>query len=323
MNRPARTHALALAACLALAGCGGDGAGQDATRTGGDDVAAEPLAPTPDFDAGAAFDLLRTQVAFGPRVPGTDAHRQQLEWMTAYLRERADTVVTQPFVYTTNAGQKLPMTNVFARFRPDAAQRVLLIAHWDTRSVADQEQDPALRDTPIPGANDGASGTALLMQLADMFEKTPPPLGVDLLFVDGEDYTTGEMYLGARHFAENMPDGYEVLYAVLVDMIADQDPAFPIEANSARLAPEVVDRVWNMAQRLGYGSVFTRSPGPTIEDDHLPLNQAGIRTIDVIDFDYGPNNSFWHTHLDGMPAVSARGLDAVGTVLATLMYQGG
>ena len=156
-----------------------------------------------------------------------------------------------------------------------------------------------------------------------MFARQPPPIGVDLLFVDGEDYAPGEMYLGAEYFAANLPAGYSPLYGILLDMIADDSPVYPVEPYSAEYAPEVVQRVWGMARRLGYGSMFPTRYGPPVIDDHLPLNRAGIRTIDIIDFEYGPNNSFWHTHLDDMNAVSARGLAAVGTVVAELVYSGG
>lgn len=312
--RAARTAALLLLCALAPAACD-----DDAAPATGDGAPLE----VPDFDAAAAFELLRQQVAFGPRVPGTEGHAAQLEWMTGYLRERADTLVAQPFTHVTAAGDTLRLTNLLARFRPDSRERVLLLAHWDTRSVADHDPDPGRRDQPIPGANDGASGTAVLLQLADMFAHRPPPLGVDLLLVDGEDYAPGEMLLGAKHFAANQLDGYPPLYAVLVDMVADDDPVYPVDPVSWQYAPEVVQRVWSVARRIGYGDTFVERPGPAITDDHVPLNEAGIRTIDIIDFDYGPGNAHWHTHQDDLDAVSARGLEAVGTVVAALVYSGG
>lgn len=306
------------------ASCAGGGADQgEGEGDGGPDriPAAERAAPS--FEADSAFALLERQVAFGPRVPGMAGHAAQLEWMTSYLRERADTVILQAFEHTGPEGEEMALTNVFARFRPDVRDRVLLVAHWDTRPTADYETDPELRARPIPGANDGASGVAVLLQLADVLSSHSPPIGVDLLLADGEDYATDHMYLGATWFAEHMPRGYEPLYGVVVDMVADRTPRYLQEAYSRQYAPEVVERVWRMAERLGYGAYFPRSPGMAIQDDHVPLNDAGIRTIDIIDFDYGPGNAYWHTQADDLSNVSPEGLGAVGTVLAELIYRGG
>jgi hypothetical protein len=131
------------------------------------------------------------------------------------------------------------------------------------------------------------------------------------------------MYLGARHFADTKPPEYEPLYGIVVDMVADRSPRYPQEGHSRRLAPEVVERVWRMAERLGYDAEFPRTPGIPISDDHIPLNEAGIRTIDIIDFDYGPGNRYWHTHEDSLEHVGPEGLEAVGTVLSELLYRGG
>lgn len=277
----------------------------------------------PAFDGEAAHALLRRQVEFGPRVPGMAGHAAQLDWMTSYLSERADTVLLQEFTHTASNGATLRMTNVFARFRPDLADRILLVAHWDTRPTADQSADRA--DQPIPGANDGASGTAVLLQLADVLSRHGPPVGVDLLFVDGEDYGPGsqDMYLGAKHFAATTGTTYRPLYGVLADMVGDQTPRFPMEGHSLMYAPEVVDRVWRAAAQLGLDHIFVRQQGPAISDDHVPLNEAGIRTIDIIDFDYGPANRYWHTHDDVVANTSAVGLEAVGRVLALLVFNGG
>ncbi|HUE77214.1 MAG TPA: M28 family peptidase [Longimicrobiales bacterium] len=316
-----RIAALALLAGLGAA-CAEGGADEGRVGSGGGIPAEERAAP--DFRADTAFALLERQVSFGPRVPGTAGHAAQLEWMIAYLRVRADTVVLQPFTHTGPEGERLEMTNVFARFQPERPDRVLLLAHWDTRPTADSEPTPERRAMPIPGANDGASGTAVLLELANVLSSHSPPIGVDLLFVDGEDYAPDHMYLGATHFARTRPPAYEPFYGILVDMVADRTPLFPQEGYSRRYAPEVVDRVWRMAERLGYGHLFPATPGMPIKDDHVPLNEeGGIRTINIIDFDYGPGNAYWHTLDDTIENVGPEGLEAVGTVLAELIYRGG
>lgn len=272
-----------------------------------------------DFDADSAHALIAHQVAFGPRVPGTDGHAAQLEWMVETLRGFADTVEVQRFEHPALSGDTVPMANVFARFRPEHRDRVLLVAHWDTRPMADQDPDAARRNEPILGANDGGSGVAVLMEVARVLSNHSPPLGVDLLFTDGEDYGPGEMYLGAKHFAANPPPGYRILYGILVDLVADQSPMFLIEAHSQSYAPEVVDLVWTKAEEIGMGRYFPRAVGQAIDDDHVPLNRAGFRTIDIIDLDFPQ----WHTTADVFENTSPEGLEAVGEVLTQLILSGG
>lgn len=295
------------------------------SEAGGGDPEREARIERPDFPGDSAFALLQRQVAFGPRIPGREGHRRQLQWMRQWLATRADTLVTQAFSHTTTGRETLQLTNLLARFRPEAPDRLLLVAHWDTRPLADQSAAAADREKPVPGANDGASGTAILLQLADLLARTPPPVGVDLLLVDGEDYgpTTEDMFLGAHYFARNLPAGYRPLYGVLLDMVGDRSLLLPPEGNSVDRAPEVVQRVWAVARELGYGDVFVSTPGGYVSDDHLPLNDAGIRTIDIIDFDYGPGNRYWHTPLDVPENTSARSLDIVGEVITELIYRGG
>lgn len=295
-----------------LAACPGDGD-------------AMPRVDRPPFPGDLAHQLLVEQVEFGPRIPGQPGHARQLAWMKEWLAARADTLIEQPFSYTTSGGEKLSLTNLFARFNPQAPGRVLLVAHWDTRPLADRAATPEARTQPVPGANDGASGTAVLMALAELFHQQAPPIGVDLLFVDGEDYgpETVDMFLGARHFAANPPEGYPPLYAILLDMVGDADLRLPVEGYSQEHAPEVVARVWDLARDMGYAGIFVERPGGYVSDDHVSLNEAGIRTIDIIDFDYGPNNSYWHTPQDVPAHTSARSLDAVGEVVAELIYRGG
>lgn len=283
----------------------------------------------PAFDGGGAFDLVVQQVDFGPRVPGTPGHAAQLEWMVAHLDSLADSVWTQSFEHRhSETGATLDLTNVVARFSPEAQRRVLLLAHWDTRPTSDMA-DPDERDVPVPGANDGASGTAILLQLARHLAQQPADLGVDLLLVDGEDFgpTTQDMFLGARHFAEVLSAGGHPtptpVYGVLLDMVGDADPRFPIEGYSAEYAPQVAQRIWGIAARLGYGATFPREVGGYVSDDHVPLNEAGLPTIDIIDFDYGPGNGYWHTPDDTPDQVRATTLGMVGEVLLELIYSGG
>jgi len=308
---------LAAAVAVASATCGGvDGEAERGS-------AASATANQPRFDGSAAYALIERQVDFGPRVPGTAGHGAMAEWVETYLSERADTLIVQRFDHVSVAGETLPLVNFLARFRPGEGPALLLLAHWDTRPVSDNASDAEERSLPVPGANDGASGIAVLLQLAEMFSRTPPPRSVDILLVDGEDYgdfaVGKDVFLGSRYFAANLPEGYSAEFGILLDMIGDRNLEIYVEGNSNRLAPEVVDRVWNVAARMGFSDTFHRQGRHTVNDDHIPLNEAGIPTINVIDFDY----PYWHTPHDTPDKVSASSLGIVGAVISRLVYAGG
>lgn len=306
-------RAVRVAACVAvsplvvLTACGGDGRPTA-------DASAAALASS-EFDADTALARVARQVAFGPRVPGTAEHAAAGDWIAAQLARSADTVIEQRWTHTTADGRRLPMRNILARFRPDEARRILYLAHWDTRPRADRDPEPAKAATPIAGANDGGSGVAVLLGVADALRRTPPAVGVDLLFVDGEDWgsfeTNTDVLIGSTYFAEHLPEpGYAPMIGVLWDMVGDADPVFLQESWSARGAPEVLQRVWSVAHRRGHGAVFSSRAGFEITDDHLPLLRKGLRVIDVIDLDY----PWHHTTADTPDKVARRSLGIVGDV---------
>ncbi|MFC1483528.1 M28 family peptidase [Candidatus Neomarinimicrobiota bacterium] len=282
----------------------------------------------PAFDGAMAFDLLKQQVAWGPRYPGSAGHDSLVHFMQQYLEPRArqlrfhtDTL-THPY-----RGTPLPITNVLARFNLSMQERVLLLAHYDTREIADEDPDPANRSQPILGANDGASGVAVLLTLADMFAREAPPIGVDLLFVDAEDIgRSGDLdsyCLGTKAFLPVMSEyleGVRPRYGVLVDMIGDANLTLPMEYYSWRDARRLILRIWDLANELGF-SQFQYIIGPAIYDDHIPLLEAGLPVVDIIDMEYpDAETNYWHTLADTPDKCSAESLEAVGTVLATLIY---
>ena len=290
---------LLLAFCLGLAGCR-------------DEV---PLPPK-EFDGPAAFGYLRTQVEFGPRVPGTEGHQRMASWLEQTLRQRADTVVVQAWDHVTLKGDTLPMRNLVARFNPAAPERILYLAHWDTRPVSDGPNSTR-PNVPVPGANDGASGVAVLLGVADALKKSPPAIGVDLLFVDGEDYgdfskKPNDVLIGARWYTAHQVSGPAPRFAILFDLVADADLQLYQEGNSLTGAPQIVEKVWDVARRVGHQQYFrSDSAGRhTLTDDHVELQRVGIRAIDVVDFDYPA----WHTPDDDLSKVSAASLQIVGDV---------
>jgi hypothetical protein len=275
------------------------------------------------FDGNQAHRWVVEMDSMGPRIPNTPAHRAVGDWLIAQLRSRADTVVVQEFTHVTRQGDTLRLRNIFARFKPAEPSRVLYVSHWDTKPHATMDPDPAKRQQPVPGANDGGSSTALLLGVADQLKRQPPALGVDLLFVDGEDYGNfdgDEMdnLIGARYFAAHLPAGYAPLYGVLWDMIGDYTQEFRQEGNSVQHAPEVVERVWDAARDQGLARVFLDRGRDAITDDHLPLQEAGLRVIDVIDC-CNDGYPYWHTTQDTPDKVSPQSLANAGKVAMALL----
>lgn len=291
--------------CLAASGC------QHKPRTG--------------FDGQAAYNYAAAQVAFGPRIPGTPGWQKGGDWIVAQMKARADTVVEQRWMHRLANGDSIPLRNILARFRPTATDRVLYVTHWDTRPIADSDPNPVNRTKPILGANDGASGVGLFVALGDILKKTPPNVGVDLLFVDGEDYgnfdTNSDVLIGSTYFASHLPTpDYHPIFGVLWDMIGDTQLDVYQEQNSLARAPEVVARVWKTADDLGYSRYFIPQPEYAVTDDHIPLLQAGLRVIDVIDLDYvSQSQNYHHTLQDTMDKISAKSLGIVGDVATALV----
>ncbi len=264
----------------------------------------------PSFDQARAFRELEKQCAFGPRVPGTAAHARCADWLVAQLKPLASGVTRQRFVAEVG-GKRLPLTNIIATFNPKGTERVLFCAHWDSRPTADEDSDPKKRSLPILGANDGASGVAVLLEVARALRAHPPRQQVTLVFFDGEDYGPGmeDMFLGSKHFAAHLT-GARPDWAVLLDMVGDKDLRVPQEAYSRERAREVVTRVWEAAARAG-STAFVPERGPRVLDDHLPLLDRGVPCIDVIDFTY----PYWHTQADTPDKCSPESLGQVGRAL--------
>lgn len=259
------------------------------------------------FDQDRAFRDLVKQCDFGPRVPNTRAHARCADWLVAQLRPLADSVTRQQFTAEVD-GERLRLTNLIATFNPKGKDHVLLCAHWDSRPRAERDRDPAKRSQPILGANDGASGVAVLLELARVFKARPPKQKVTLVLFDGEDYgtTIDTMFLGSRYFAQRYSEPAPN-WAVLLDMVGDKHLRLPQERISLQRAPAVVKRLWDAAQRAG-STAFTPKPGPSVLDDHVELLDRGIPCINIIDFTY----PHWHTSADTPDKCSAESLGQVG-----------
>lgn len=282
--------------------------------------AVEPQKPEENlgvtFNGENAFKYLLAQCDFGPRYPGSDAHELTKKYLIAELEKYAKSVETQEFTQNVR-NSKLHLTNIIAEFNGQDGETIMLAAHWDTRPIADHDPDPEKRDTPIIGANDGASGVAVLLEIARVLSLKSPKKRVLIVLFDGEDYGKGiyEMVLGSRYFADHM-NNWKPDWGILLDMIGDKNLEIPIEPNSSRAAPDLVKQIWDKARELNL-KPFQPRYGPAIYDDHIPMIEAGVPFVDLIDFDY----PYWHTLEDTSDKCSADSLEIVGRLVLSLIYE--
>ncbi len=278
----------------------------------------------PTFDREQAFRYLLSQTDFGPRNAGSKGHQDCLKFLKEEMNKYADVVTLQEFSHTLSSGERFQLTNVISSFNLKATDRILLTAHWDTRPWADEDRNPANRNKPILGANDGASGIAVLLEIARQVKRQPPSIGVDMIFFDGEDlgkHGDAEHYsTGSKYFARNKPEGFNPRFGINIDMIGDKELEITREPNSMEYAPDVVNLIFSTARLLNVYQFVDRE-GRQTYDDHIPLNEAKIRTADLIDFDYpDSSNRYWHTLEDTPDKCSASSLEAVGVVLLNIVY---
>jgi hypothetical protein len=279
-------------------------------------------AATPHIEADGARALARVvhQVDAGPRIPGTPGHDAIRDWIAAELTRLGARVDRQSFV-DSSLGRRMALTNVIGHFagRGGTGRTLVLCAHYDTRPWCDQDPDPAYHDRPMPGANDAGSGVAVLLEVAEMLSRQPAPVGVDLVFFDGEDQGRAtqpeEFSLGARGYAARLPNPRPAA-AFLFDMVGDKDLDIHPERNSIEAAANLVQMVLDGAHATGARGFYS-APRHTLTDDHIPLLEAGLPTVDIIDFDYDA----WHTHRDLPDQVSAASLAEVSRVAGWLVYE--
>jgi acetylornithine deacetylase/succinyl-diaminopimelate desuccinylase-like protein len=313
--------ALILTSVLALTAC----AGKKTEVAASDDVAPEVVV---NFDADSAYSYVERQVAFGPRVPNTEAHRRCGEWLASELRRRGADVTEQRADLTAFDGTVLKAVNILGRFNTESPDRLLLLAHWDCRPWADQDPNPDNRKKPVDGANDGASGVGVLLEIARQLSEKAPGKGVDILFVDAEDWGTegseDSWALGARYFMEHPPvEGYLPDEAILLDMVGGKGAVFCREYFSEQAAPRLAQSLWGIAASRGYGDLFLNKLGGAVTDDHVQLIEKGVPAVDIIE--YHPEqesgfNSHWHTVSDNMENIDRATLKAVGeTVMQYLI----
>lgn len=320
---------LLIGTVLLICGCGLESSESD----GKTKEAKTPTEVTaPKINADSAFAFVVTQIAFGPRNPGSRGHAFCKEWLAQRLGEYADTLILQNFTAKMPSGKTQTGTNIMGMFNPKASERILLAAHWDTRAIAEEDPEPGLRNKPIMGADDGASGVAVLLEVARQLSIAPLNIGVDIVFFDLEDQGisgSGDIEswcLGSQYWSRNLPvKPYNPRFGILLDMVGSKSPRFTKEAISMNFAPDVMNRVWQIAAGMGYGGFFVQDKTGPITDDHYFVNTlAKIPMINIIN---RPANSktgfgdYWHTHADNLDIIEPRSLQIVGNVLMSVLYK--
>lgn len=305
-------------------------------KSAGSTIVQEYQKVSPDFNADSAYRYVAKQVEFGPRVPNTKEHIACGDYLVTTLRKFGADVQEQKMTVTAFDGTKLNARNIIGVYGADKKRRVLLFAHWDTRPFADHDPDESRQNEPILGANDGASGVGVLLEVARQLNSQAPEVGVDIIFFDAEDYgdpafaknvPEGEWWcLGSQYWANNPHvEGYRAEYGILLDMVGAKDATFFREHYSMHYAQDVVGKVWGAANQLGFGKYFINKNKGGVVDDHLYVNQGThIPSIDIIQLDEKNDYSFghyWHTHKDNMDVIDRTTLGVVGQTVMEVIYK--
>ncbi|AWV97743.1 M28 family peptidase [Arcticibacterium luteifluviistationis] len=302
------------------------------------DESSKPTVLAPDFKADLAYEKVKKQLDFGVRVPNSQGHKKCGDWIVETMKSYGLEVTEQSFEAFSYTGKSLDARNIIASYNPTAKKRILLAAHWDTREVADQDDERV--SEPILGANDGASGVSVLLQLAETINQATekPNIGIDYIFFDAEDGGKPESFkgntlneyggylMGSDYWAKNPHiDNYTAFYGVLFDMVGAKGATFYKDKISMRVAPSVVNKIWNVASSKGYSSFFLNPIGGDILDDHIPVIQhRNIPMIDIIDQKINGTQTFfdhWHTHDDNLDAIDVNTLEAVGETMIQTLYE--
>lgn len=331
MGQPGRKHNLLLAAVIILlSACNSSTQKTD-----------EPVKPSevknvivPQFNADSAYAYVARQVAFGPRVPNMKSHVDCGNWLIDELKKYCDTVYAQAFQVRSFDGKMLNGRNIIGAFQPDAGNRIMLAAHWDTRPFADQ--DTERRNEPIDGANDGASGVGVLLEVARQLHTAGSKMAVDIILFDVEDYGQPDdsklpqmqdsYCLGSQYWSKNLHvPNYFARFGILLDMVGAERSTFTQEGTSIRYAPEIVSLVWNTASSVGYSDYFVPEKTKAIVDDHFYVNElTHIKCVDIIHYDYNTPSNFWkhwHTHGDSMDKIDRNTLRATGQTVLEVLYR--
>lgn len=291
----------------------------------------QPTAKTitaPSFNSDSAYAFVKAQVDFGPRIPGTVSHQKCADYLSKQLKQYGFDVMIQKGTVQTYDNQKFGLKNIIASFKPELQNRILICSHWDTRPWADE--DSLNPDSPFDGANDGASGVGVALEIARQIQGTPPNIGIDVIFFDLEDYGDAEgtsessWCLGSQYWSKNLhTPNYAANFGILLDMVGNTNAVFPKEEQSMSFASGAVNKVWKTANEIGYGNFFSPQTLSFVgSDDHVYVNKAGIPCLDIISYDEKLKGfgDFHHSHQDNMTIIDKATLKAVGQTILQVIY---
>ena len=287
----------------------------------------------PAFNQDSAYAYVKKQVDFGPRVPGTETHETCKDWFVERFENMGADVIVQPFDARIYTGDVWQSYNIIAQFNPEIEKRVIIAAHWDSRMIAEEDRNVKRINDPILGADDGASGVGVLMEIGRVIQENPINLGVDVILFDAEDQgkrgpkePINNWCLGAQHWSKNKhKKGYKAKFGILLDMVGSKNPRFGKDQVSKEYAGLVQEKVWTLAQNMGYSDMFVNQYTGALTDDHYFVNViAGIPMIDIINQPKNSETGFanhWHTHGDDMSIINKRTLRVVGQVVTAALYK--
>ncbi len=283
----------------------------------------------PAFNGDSAYVFVEKQLSFGTRVPGSPGHLATQKWLVEKLRSYGAEVGLQPFKAKIYNGQVWDAANIIARINPDKKQRYIIAAHYDTRYIAEKDPDPAKRNLPIMGADDGGSGVAVILELARIIHENPVDLGIDFVLFDAEDNGNNDddnsWCLGAQHWSrEAVKSKYKAEWGILLDLVGAKGARFPKEYFSQQFAPDLHNKVWDLAIGMGYGDLFENTKRGVVNDDHYHVNTiARIPMIDIINIpnENGSFGHYHHTHLDDIGIIDRNVLRKTGQVVTAVLYR--
>lgn len=284
------------------------------------------------FNADSAYQYIVDQCSFGPRVPNSEAHDRCAAYIVNAFKRFRLTVSEQKTTVKGWDGKMLKCNNITASYNPENHDRIVICSHWESRPWADADPDSSKHHQPVMAANDGASGVAVMMELARQIHQLKPSIGIDFVCFDAEDYGApywapqtkdeSDWCLGSQYWAKNLPKGYKPRYGILLDMVGGDDAQFKFEYYSMQYAQNIVAKVWSAAQNVGADNYFMGQDGTAVTDDHLPMNRiANIPTIDIISDNGNGFSRTWHTTMDTPQNISRETLKAVGQTLVQTLFE--
>lgn len=311
---------------LAVTGCKNEEKSVESVET---PEVAQQRVKIPAFNGDSAYVFVEKQLSFGTRVPGSPGHKATQKWLVEKLRSYGAEVTLQPFKAKIYNGQVWDAANIIARINPDKKQRYIIAAHYDTRYIAEKDPDPAKRNLPIMGADDGGSGVAVILELARIIHENPIDLGIDFVLFDAEDNGNNDddnsWCLGAQHWSrEAVKSKYKAEWGILLDLVGAKGARFPKEYFSQQFAAELHNKVWDLAIGMGYGDLFENTARGVVNDDHYHVNTiAKIPMIDIINIpnENGSFGHYHHTHLDDIGIIDRNVLRKTGQVVAAVLYR--